>query len=120
MVQYSEVEALPRNFTKLCEPGGNEELAGTVAVAEPTVVANLEGLDEQINSMMELGGTTMIGKQSTVGRVCTVCGKEGYITDIKRHIEANHITGVSHNCNICGKTSRSRRGLRVHISKDHK
>jgi len=102
------------------EPKAKEDLAGTVAVAELTVAADLEGVEEQINSMMELGGAIMVGNSSRVGRVCTVCGKEGHITDIKRHIEAKHITGVSHTCNICGKTSRSTNALRVHTANNHK
>merc|ERR1712129_79260 len=102
------------------EPKAKEEVAGTVAVAEPTVAADLEDMEEQINSMMEQGGTIMVGNSNRVARICTVCGKEGQHTDIKRHIEASHITGVSHNCNICGKTSRSRHALRAHMSRDHK
>ena len=98
----------------------NKEDAGAVAVTDLTVAADLKGLDEQINSMMELGGDITVGNLKKIARVCTVCGKEGYITDIKRHIEAAHITGVSHNCNICGKTSRSRHALRAHMSRDHK
>ena len=85
-----------------------------------TVAADLEGLDEQINSMMEVGGTIMVGNTSRVARICTVCGKEGKDTDIKRHIEANHITGVSHICNICGKSSRSKNALRAHMARNHK
>ena len=37
-----------------------------------------------------------------------------------RHIEANHITGVSHSCDICGRTSRSRNALRKHKYENHK
>jgi len=117
LMQYSENRSSPTNPTKLNEPKWD---TGVVAVTELTVAADLQVLDEQINSMMELGGTTIVGNRSRMARVCTVCGKEGYITDIKRHIEAAHITGVSHNCNICGKTSRSRNDLRAHISRDHK
>ena len=31
-----------------------------------------------------------------------------------RHVESNHITGVSHACDICGKVSRSRNALSMH------
>jgi len=120
LMQYSENRASPTSLTKLDEPNANKGDTGAVAVTELTVAADLQALDEQINSMMELGGTTIVGNQSRIARVCTVCGKEGQHTDIKRHIEAAHITGVSHNCNICGKTSRSRHALRAHMSRDHK
>ena len=33
---------------------------------------------------------------------------------VKSHVKANHITGVSHSCDICGKTSRSRDNFRHH------
>ena len=46
--------------------------------------------------------------------MCKVCGKEGYINNIMRHIEENHITGLTQTCNLCGKNSRSKDGLRQH------
>ena len=36
-------------------------------------------------------------------RVCKVCGKEGRMKYIKNHIEANHISGISLPCGLCGK-----------------
>ena len=78
-------------------------------------------LDEQIKSMM-----TMTEKKMTVGSrtqgvyACNVCGKEDKISNIKTHIEANHIdSNISHSCDICGKISRSRDGLRQHKNKEH-
>ena len=43
-----------------------------------------------------------------------MCGKQTASKNMPSHIEANHITGISHSCNICGKTSRSRDALRKH------
>ena len=37
---------------------------------------------------------------------CNICGYEGPRSFVVRHIEANHITGVSHPCEICGKSAR--------------
>ena len=37
-----------------------------------------------------------------------------------RHVESNHITGVSHACDICGKVSRSRSALSQHMNTIHK
>ena len=79
-------------------------------------------LDEQISSMMESTKkklTRRNGKR-TKAFICKVCGREGEHTAIRRHIEAHHITDISHSCDICGKTSRSRHGLRQHIERDHK
>merc|ERR1712129_454314 len=70
-------------------------LEGSVAVVDPyTMAADLQDLDEQINSMMEVsenivGGSGIYGNRKA--RVCKVCGKEGHQANIKAHIEANHI-----------------------------
>ena len=86
---------------------------GAVAVTDYTVTADLQDLEEQIKSMMEV--SEHMDKYNN-GRawICKVCGKEGKLGQIKIHIESNHITGVSHTCNICGKTSRSRNALGMH------
>ena len=59
-----------------------------------------------------------IEKRTT--RVCKVCGKEGRETVIERHIEANHITGVTHTCDICGKKAKTKNSLITHKSVYHR
>jgi len=81
----------------------------SVAITDNTVAIDLQNLDSQIDSMITAG--------QEKGRSCIVCGKQGNNMDIRRHIEAVHITGVSHTCNICGHTSRSRHGLKQHVAK---
>ena len=49
-----------------------------------------------------------------------VNGKEGIMHIIKKHIEANHITGISIPCDLCGKSCKSRNGLAKHKSKYHR
>ena len=92
----------------------------TVSVVK-TVAESIE-LDQQIKSMMDSSGNflTRTNGKRVPSFICKVCGKEGEGTDLKRHIEANHLTNISHSCDICGKTSRSRNGLRQHIDKEHK
>ena len=90
---------------------------GTVAIPSQRFSSNLSELDEQIKSLMVIG-QTHIGKELV--RICTVCGKEGNFRNIKDHIEANHIEGVSHPCDLCEKTFRSRPSLRVHKYSNHK
>ena len=51
---------------------------------------------------------------------CSVCGKQGPYNQMPRHIEANHIAGVSHACEICGTISRSKDGMRQHKKRNHK
>ena len=93
---------------------GNEYLIPT----EPNTVVALDNntsnanLDEKIKSMM-----TTADVRSSDGHklsTCNICGKEAPSNKMPSHIEAKHITGVSHSCNICGKSSRSREALRKH------
>ena len=80
---------------------------------------DVQQLNEQVKSMMEFSETRLTSGSRL--RICKVCGKEGNTTNIMTHIESNHITSnVSFSCDICGKISRSRNGLRLHKAKDHK
>ena len=91
----------------------------TIALSNDKINVELQDLDEQIKSMItksDLPAGPGKGKLAT----CNVCGKQGPYMVLPRHIEANHITGVSHACDICGKVSRSRNTLNKHISKFHK
>merc|ERR1712129_566495 len=95
-------------------------LEGTVAVTDYTVAADLQDLDDKIKSMMMFSENIVEGGKHGRARICKVCGKEGQWNNIRDHIESHHITGVSHTCNICGTTIRSRHGLAVHKSKYHR
>ena len=99
-------------------------LEGAVAVTDYTVAADLQDLDDKIKSMMMFSEnlTTKPAKGHSSGRarICKVCGKEGEMSHIRDHIEANHITGVSHTCNICGTTTRSRPAMAMHKMRNHK
>ena len=88
---------------------------------EQKVDADLQQLDEQIKSMMEFSENSISrkGHENRRAWICKVCGKEGEVQNIKSHIEANHITGIEHPCNLCGKISRSRNGLRQHRKIEH-
>ena len=61
-----------------------------------------------------------VGNQQKRAKICTVCGKEGYLKDIKQHIEAKHVEGVSVPCNLCDKILRSRKAFSYRISRNHK
>ena len=75
-------------------------------------------LDETIKAMMETSDNMIkVGKKQKRAKICKVCGKEGYASDIKRHIEAKHVEGLSLPCNLCDKILRSRNALRCHISR---
>ena len=79
------------------------------------VSADIQKLDEQVKSMMELSQNMVWhGKTQRRATACKVCGKEGNWTAIRDHIEAHHIEGVQLPCNSCEKTFRSRTSLRQH------
>ena len=91
----------------------------TVAVVNTAISVELENLNEQINSMIDL--TDRLDPHTKCKIViCNVCRHEGQRAFVVRHIEAKHITGVSHACDICGKTARSRHSLRMHKFNHHK
>ena len=88
----------------------------TVAVANEHS-ANIQELDEQINSSM-----TKISRKNNRGQplyVCHFCGKEAIHCDMKRHIEANHLEGISIPCNFCEMMFRTRHARRMHQTRYH-
>ena len=96
---------------------GSENLNKVVAIQENQTSLGLQNLNDQIRSMM-----TMIEACTNDGHKmasCNVCGKQTSTFNMPTHIEGNHITGVSHACDICDKVSRSREALRKHKIKKH-
>ena len=59
-------------------------------------------------------------QDGTKARICKVCGKEGEMGNIIRHIEANHIAGISIPCDLCGQVVGTRHALAQHKSKHHR
>jgi len=97
-------------------------LEGTVSVTDYTVAADLQDLDDKIRSLIGLS-ENKIGSEARpneLAKICKVCGKEGKMSNIKEHIEANHITRVFHTCNICGTIARSRHAMKQHKRNHHK
>ena len=88
--------------------------------------ADLQALDEKVKSMIEKGermiqhGTYPNGmpRQET-SYVCKVCGKEDKLTNIRNHIEANHLEGISLPCDFCHKTFSTRSYLNRHKNAFH-
>ena len=93
----------------------------SIALNSNTPYTDVAELSEEVKSMMGFSENDAIGGQR-LGKawVCKVCGKEGYMSDIERHIETYHITGIVLPCNICGKTSPTRKALQVHKTRFHK
>ena len=87
--------------------------------------SSLEDLDNQIRAMMEKSENNAVNSQGKgnghgKARICKVCGKEGEMSEIQNHIEANHITGFTHECKVCGVTVNTRDALRCHMSRKHR
>ena len=93
---------------------------GSTIVALPSGFSgDLRELDEKVKSMMEkTQSKTEVGGRMLI--VCKVCGKEGQHTQIRNHIEANHIEGTSIPCVHCEKTFRSRKAQECHKYNYHK
>ena len=91
----------------------------TVALANSRTSVELQDLDEQIRSMITKSDISA-GPGKGLLATCNVCGTQRPYMQMPGHVEANHITGVSHSCDICGKTSRSRKALWVHKANYHK
>ena len=90
----------------------------SVAIPDQATVNDLKDLDEKIRSMMSTSQNR--GTRGRLNKICSVCGKEGTYKNIQDHIEAHHITGVSHSCKMCERMFRSRHILRNHMSSIHK
>ena len=73
---------------------------------------NFHELDKKCNSMMEK--TPKMNPHGQLLHRCQRCGKEAINSHLKKHIEANHLEGISLPCNSCGKNFRSRNFLRRH------
>ena len=77
----------------------------SMVIPKLELIGELQELDTKVKSMMAPGDNlTADGKKKAIK--CTVCGKEGYQTQIRNHIEANHLQGISLPCTFCEKTFR--------------
>ena len=99
-----------------------EESEKVVATTDQaTNITDIASLDQQVKSMMTFSENAHPNKSySGRARICKVCGKEGGMKNIMNHIEANHITGISVPCGLCGSVFTSRNLLSNHKSRKHK
>ena len=107
------------------EKSKDHSMETALALNNSVEVTDMRLLNQQIRSMMETGHnrvqTGSYGKiQERITRVCKVCGKEGRQNEIKNHIEAKHITGLTHSCDICGNKAKTKISLMNHKSKYHR
>ena len=114
-------------FSEPCQARNDEEMAASVREYDPSVgtlaLANdisgdFQELDNKTTSMMTK--TSIKNARGKPLYKCTLCGKEAPHTNLKNHIEANHMEGISIPCNLCEKSFRSRNALAIHKHSYHK
>ena len=117
----------PKETFKTSQNIDDTEEASKVIAVSNQFSGDLQALDEKVKSMMERSQNMIPnGKQANgtprhaTAFICKVCGKEGRENDIRDHIAANHVEGISLPCDYCDKTFSSRQTLRKHKSKFHK
>ena len=77
-------------------------------------------LDLEIQAMMEMTRNRIRnGKVERHSYLCKICGKEGHGSNIKKHIERNHLEGLSVPCDYCEKKFKSRSALVQHKIANH-
>ena len=120
------------NTSTVCQqnlkPKENDINTKSTALAVPNnSTTDLQVLDQEVKSMMEKGQKVIPNGKNPNGMpkqqrsyICKVCGKEGLSCEIKSHIEANHLEGLSIPCDPCNMTFSSRRSLTRHKHKFHK
>ena len=107
---------LQTNFKEEILSNGLDQIVRTVALRS-NFSGDLQELDEKCYSMMEK--TTKKQARGFPLYSCKVCGKEETSMNMKSHIEAKHLEGVTIPCNVCEKTFRSRNSLTTHNRRNH-
>ena len=115
-IHFQEKESKIKNYkptkskpSSLPNDSSNENVSN-IGQEERTVAltsyfsGNFHELDKKCNSMMEK--TTKTSPNGLPLYRCEGCGKEAIISNLKKHIEANHLAGISIPCNFCEKTFR--------------
>ena len=104
----------------------NSDISSALAIPNKSNT-DIQALDEMVRSMMEKGRKMIPnGKYSTgtprqvPSYICKVCGKEDRSSNIRTHIEYNHLDGISVPCGYCDKTFSSMHNLGRHIRQYHK
>ena len=114
--QFPAQQKAVLNENGLVQAMSEQALAVTDQATNKT---DLESLDQQVKSMMTFSENADPYLKGRRARICKVCGKEGSQTSIMKHIEGNHITGISVPCDLCGHTFTTRNALQVHKFRHH-
>jgi hypothetical protein len=111
-----------RRQQKLIEKTIAHKMANVTTINPPIMHVDYEiydedQLDEKINEMIV---------KTAALYTCAMCGKAtsgksmGKRQNLRDHIEARHVVGVSHYCQVCGAEAKTRNSLRMHMANYHK
>ena len=124
MAQQSHQSIIPSSYaqnfeSKICSQEnsflsqsyseGKETSSKEVAVGKQHFSGDIKELDEQMEMMIGRGENLIkVSWNGLMGKVyvCQACDKEGTRHQIKTHIEANHLEGISIPFNLCEKIFR--------------
>ena len=96
----------------------SESKASAITGHIPT---DLVALDEKVKSLMiKSQNMIQVSSKKEFAMICKLCQKEGPNTNIKNHIEANHLEGLVIPCNLCDKVMNTRNAVATHKSTKHK
>ena len=98
---------------------GPDASVGSMKLRTNDISEYFQKLDNQIISMM-----MKTSRKNNVHHQpfykCTLCGKEAERSNLRGHIEVNHLEGIVIPCKQCKKIFKSRNSLAVHKGRDHK
>ena len=99
-----------------------DSLKLAVSLPKHSFSGDLKDLDEKVKSMIGRSENMVKVSEGRMSKayICQVCGKEGQWVNIRNHIEAHHLEGISIPCNICDHTFRTRQALGKHNFMFHK
>ena len=125
-VPKEDVSPKPNRKPKKKEAKIHESSIGVLdsddQIKVPTINPDADALEfhEKVKSMMETSDKSYLnGARRAFYKICKNCGKEGSGFNIRAHIEANHLQGVSIPCNFCGQRFATSYSLNKHKSKSH-
>ena len=112
----------PKNVVPLQKQnnfGPKTDEANKIVALQNNISEDLQELSLKVKSLMQKSehGPAVGGR---LLYICKICGKDGQHTQVRNHIEANHIEGSELPCNLCGKIFRSRNVLEKHKYNKHK
>ena len=106
--------AFPPQQSNSCEQ--EFDMAEATMALKNHISKDFQEVDEQTNSLM-VKTSRKNGRQPIYK--CKACGKEDVNSNLKKHIEAHHLDGVSLHCSFCEKTFRTRETLKQHKNVKH-